>query len=315
MKKILTLFLFFMATSAHAEPLQRLYTDGNLIKTRDGDPVSLRGVSLCSLDWHKPLSMLSDIAVSKTSWPMNVVRLPVQAKEWRMNDPHKYMSQRIDPAVQICKKAGLYCIIDWHEIAPWDDQKKIKTMENFWKIVAPRYAKQPHILYEIFNEPTTPKSKTEENWIAWRKAAQKWVDDIRKVAPDTLLLIGSPHWSQMTGYAEKHPFNGKNLVYTAHVYPQYQPKSWDNLFGDAAKKVPVFVTEWGWTSKPGGFDMLYSNQDDFGEPLRAYLDERPYIHWTAWSYDPKCGPAMLGQDKDDMGKFVQEWLQDIRKAP
>lgn len=312
MKIIFIALIILLSAPANAQSLQKLYTDGSLIKTQDGTPISLRGVSLCSLDWHKPLSLLSDIAVSKTSWPMNVVRLPVQAKEWKKNDPQKYMIQRIDPAVQICKKSGLYCIIDWHDIAPWDSPEAVNNLQEFWKSVAPRYAHEPNILYEIFNEPTTPKSKTQENWLAWRSAAQKWVDDIRKVAPETLLLIGSPHWSQMTGYAKDNPFKGKNLVYTAHVYPNYKPRSWDGLFGDTAKTVPVFITEWGWTSQPGGFELLYSNSKDYGDPLRKYLDQKPHIHWTAWSYDPKCGPAMLGQDKD-MGNFVQQWLQDIHK--
>jgi len=42
----------------------------------------------------------------------------------------------------------------------------------------------------------------------------------------------------------------------------------------------------------------------------SYLDARHHIGWTAWSYDPRCGPAMLGSDKN-MGDFVKEWLGDI----
>ncbi len=287
----------------------RLAVDQNLIKTQDGDTITLRGVSLCSLDWHDPLSLINKVVRDK--WNANVLRLPVQPQEWQKHTPEQYIQERIDPAVELCYKHNLYCIIDWHDIRPWTDKNRNNDLKYFWSKVAPRYAQYKNILYEIFNEPTYPNDKTIENWKIWRETAQIWINDIRKTAPDTILLIGSPHWSQMANFAEILPFEGNNLVYTAHIYPNYSPSEWNFLFGKAAEKVPVFISEWGWSEDMNASNEIKGTLENYALPLKKYLDGRPFIHWTAWSYDPKCAPSMLGYDTE-MGEFVKNWLSGLR---
>ncbi len=289
--------------------LPRLQVESNRIVKPDGAPITLRGVSLCSLEWHKPLEQIEQVTASPEKWNVNVIRMPVQAKEWARVGAQAYIKGYLDPAVKLCKESGVYCIIDWHDISDWNKPDNIKKVEDFWKLVAPRYADQKNIIYEIFNEPTEPKARTMENWLAWRKQAQEWVDMIRKDAPDTILLVGTPHWDQMPAFAAKEPFKGNNLAYVLHLYPNWPQKDWDNLFGEASKTIPIFITEWGWSAQPKSWWGIKGTQQGYGEPLRAYLDARPQINWTAWSYDPLCGPAMLGGDKD-MGQFVKQWLEE-----
>ncbi len=309
MIRIIFLFaLFFLGPAKAQEELPRLHVGGNHLAKPDGTPVTLRGVSLCSLDWHKPLQLIPQA----TGWGVNVLRLPVQPKEWRKIPSQKYLSDRLDPAVKACSDNNIYCIIDWHAIEKWDSPETEKELKEFWKIVAPRYAAHKNILYEIFNEPTEPKSRTPENWVAWKITAQKWVDQVRSQAPHTVLLVGSPHWSQMANFAEQDPFSGQNIVYTAHVYPNWKPEQWDKLFGNAARKIPLFLTEWGWSSNEKAFWVVKGDEEKYGQPLRDYLDAHHQINWTAWSFDPLCGPAMLGQDKD-MGAFVKKWLSDFNQ--
>lgn len=305
------LIAFLFCAPASAQDL-RLGTAGNHFKTSDGKAFTPRGVSLCSLEWHRPLEQIERITTSD-KWAVNILRLPVQTKEWDRVGAEKYIRDYLDPAIKLCRDKKMQCIIDWHEIGAWNDPDKSKKLEDFWARVAPRYAADKNIAYEIFNEPTEPKAKTKENWTEWKKSMQKWVDDIRKDAPLTLLLIGSPHWSQMTGFAAEDPIRGNNIAYVAHVYPNYKPRDWDGLFGDAAQKVPVFLSEWGWSARDKAWWGIKGDRESYGEPLRAYLDARPQIGWTAWSYDPKCGPAMLGDDKD-MGDFVKGWLDEKNGA-
>jgi len=288
-------------------PLPRLMVvDGKIVRSSDQKPVTLRGVSLCSLGWiaaTKTLQSLHD-----NNWPANIVRLPVQRSVWEKMGAEAYFRVRLDPAVKQCKAQGLYCIIDWHLIERWNTPETDKLMHDFWRVVAPRYADETHILYELFNEPTEPSPRTHENWLQWRSAAQPWVDRVQKLAPHTPLLIGGPHWSQMPHFAVTSPLAGKNLVYTAHIYPQFKPPSWNRLFGDASEHIPIFLSEWGWSSHESEQKHLYySTAEAFGTPLKTFVDQRPNIHWTAWSYDTLCGPAMTGKDAD-MGKFVQDWL-------
>lgn len=296
-----------------AEPLARIKAQGASLSA-EGKPVTLRGVSLCSLEWHDPLGQIISASAPVIGWDVNVLRLPVQVKEWKRTTPEAYVRERIEPAVRLCRANGIYCILDWHAIAPWDEAQTDADLRAFWSYVAPLYADDPHILYEIFNEPTTPKSRTMENWRAWRDKAQGWVEHVRALAPETLLLVGSPHWDQMTGFAAEEPLKDGNVAYVAHVYPNWSPRAWDELFGKAAQKVPIFITEWGWSAAADTkSNEFHGSLEQYGEPLRRYLDARPNVNWTAWSYDPHCGPSMLGKDKD-MGQFVKGWLRDIRRA-
>ena len=310
MKHILTalLALVFLSASASAEStLPRLHVNGNQLQTNEGTPITLRGVSLCSLAWHDALDLIPQ---ANDTFALNVLRLPVQTVEWNRVGKESYLRDYLDPAVKVCTDNNLYCIIDWHAVEDWTDEKVIQELEDFWSVVAPRYTNHPNILYEVFNEPTTPKSHTTKNWLQWRSQAQKWVNAIREDAPDTVLLMGSPHWSQMPSFALDHPFEDNNIAYVMHLYPHIAQRYWDMIFGNASKHVPIFISEWGWTAQEENKDVLYySSRKKFGEPLKKYLKDKPHINWTAWSYDPKCGPAMLGGDSD-MYTFVKDWLID-----
>jgi endoglucanase len=306
--KFLFVFLIFIAAPAKADNLPRLQVVGNHLETPDGKSVHLRGVSLCSLDWQNPQEQLNDIAAG---WKANVVRLPVQPKEWVKSEPLKYVTEKLDPAVKLCNKHGFYCIIDWHRISDWTDEDKDKKLEEFWSIVAPRYATNPNILYEVYNEPTGPKKRDRDNWLAFRPKMQGWINQIKEFAPHTVLLIGSPSWSQMPAFAVEDPLEGSNLVYVMHAYPgNFKPSSWDKAFGNASNTIPVFMSEWGWSTSEKAFHIIQGSEETFGQPMKDYLNARPQIGWTAWSYDPKCGPAMLGNDSE-MGVFVKKWLEEL----
>jgi endoglucanase len=315
MKCFLLLAILLVIPLPGFAALPRLHVEGNTLKAADGSPVTLRGVSLCSLSWTDPVEFIKTLGSGEGGWHPDVIRLPVQPAEWERIGPGDYIAQHLDPAIRECRRNGVYCIVDWHEISDWNDAIVAGKLESFWRIIAPRYKDDPFVLYEIFNEPKAPGDRTRENWLAFRARAQKWVDMVRAKAPDTVLLIGSPFWSQMPGFAVQDPFRGDNLVYVLHLYHGWSPDTWDDLFGNAARAIPLFVSEWGWSSLlRNRLQPFYGTRAGYAAPLRAYLDARPQISWTAWSYDPECGPAMIGKDKD-MGAFVREWLSKYGKTP
>ena len=310
---LLLSILLVIPVSGSAAALPRLHVEGNTLKAADGNLVTLRGVSLCSLSWADPVAFIKALGNGEDGWRPHVIRLPVQPAEWDRIGPKDYIAQHLDPAIRECRRSGVYCIVDWHEIADWNDAAVGRKLESFWRTIAPRYKDDPFVLYEIFNEPIAPRDRTRENWLAFRKRAQKWVDMVREKAPETVLLIGSPYWSQMPAFAAQDPFRGDNLVYVLHLYHGWSPGTWDDLFGNSARTIPLFVSEWGWSSLlRNRLQPFYGTRAGYAEPLRAYLDARPQISWTAWSYDKECGPAMIGKDKD-MGLFVHDWLDEYGK--
>lgn len=309
---IILAFLFFFSLPASAEEAPRLHVQGNWLTTPNGEPVTLRGVSLCSISYNDPQKLLETLAQQKDGWSVDVVRLPVQPSEWDRLGPDQFIHDNLDPAVRQCRIAGLYCVIDWHEVADWQSETITARLNSFWGKVAPRYKNDPFILYEVFNEPRNPADDTLENWRAYRSRAQLWVDEIRSDAPDTVLLVGSPRWSQLAGFAAIEPLRGNNLVYTYHLYHGSPRADWDRLFGHASEKIPLFISEWGWSSLiRNRLTPFYGTLSGFANPVKAYLDLHPQISWTAWSYDPACGPAMTGKDQE-MAEFVRSWLKQHR---
>ena len=107
-------------------------------------------------------------------------------------------------------------------------------------------------------------------------------------------------------------FEDRWLRFLERTWPLHVLGLADELFGDAAKTIPLFVSEWGWSSHLKNIATpFYGTRGGYADPLRTYLEERPQISWTAWSYDPQCGPAMTGSDKE-MGEFVRQWLEEYR---
>jgi len=304
----------------------RLHVDGKHFKDPGGRVVVLRGVSLIelhdvTLKRPGPEFMIDLVTDPARGWHARVVRLPV-FPGYYLPDPQGYVKEFLEPAVDYCTAKGLYCIIDWH----YGESPFVRDEETrrFWADVAPRFKDYPNVFYEIFNEPVTPKPADDKIWRAWRSQAQQWVDQIRAVAPDNILLIGGPHFSQQIAGAVDYPLEGRNLAYVGHVYPggsypnflgwNRGNKGWEENIGVVADKYPVFVTEWG-------FGYVHATKvngtvEDFGAPFRKWAEKKG-VSWTAWIADYDWYPSMFERNWQPtrFGAFVQAWLASKKAEP
>jgi len=326
-----------LAVSSKADAaLPWLHVDGNHLADPSGNPVTLRGVASVNVGamGNTPFGtagLIDRMVSGGDGFDSTVVRLIVFPGD----------QGSIKPAVDECVAKNIYCIIDFHYFGDGNGQYNTpqadQDVRSFWNTVAPQFKDVPNILYEIFNEPYGPDGPDGPTaWSTWKTTAQPWVDMIRAAAPNTIVIIGSPHWSSYTQYAASSPFNGSNLVYTIHLYPSTfgagqgagwpppanQNSAWETGFGAAANKVPVFMTEGGWnaTDGIGQQNGWYGTVASFGQPLRNYLDKvHSNIGWTLWNYSPNWGPAMLDYNwmplgGDNAGQFIQQWLRDKKNS-
>ncbi|HEU0296780.1 MAG TPA: glycoside hydrolase family 6 protein [Anaerolineales bacterium] len=294
-----------------------LSVSGRFIRDPQGNNVALRGVSLVdvSVANSRPrtaqtlTNMLTDAA---SGWYARVVRFPVYPNAidgqpgWIAN-PDSYFNNHLDPAIQNCISRQIYCIIDWHYISDYNSSTIDTTTRAFWSYVAPRYANTPNVIFELYNEPINP-----DNWSTWKATAQPWVNLIRSFAPNNLILIGGPRWSQNLSSAATDPFLGSNLVYVAHIYPEHGGQStWDSWFGNAANFVPFFITEWGW--QQGGAVPTSGTQSGYGVPFSNYMESKG-LSWTAWVFDQYWQPVMFDTNynllggENYMGQFTKDLL-------
>lgn len=336
-----------------------LRVEGNQYKNPDGENVTLRGI--CTADPKlvndtadsrgKNIEEVIDLATNaERGWYSNVIHLPAEptyigdAEEsfpepvaFSQEQLDSYVENHLDLAVQKCREEGIYCLIDYHRhrFRGFTDPALDEEIQMFWETIAPRYADQSHVLFELYNEPITPTDDEidwpigpefkREVWMEWQDTAQPWVDLIRKHAPENPILIGSPLWSTYPQGAILHEeFEGQNLGYTVTLYPGHDPESvseYDSWLDSVWEEVPLFVTEWGYQPETDD-EHVKGTTEEFGQTMREWLSNRS-IHWTAWCFDPFWYPIMFDQDSDTpsnwqllggsyQGEFVRDFISSYR---
>lgn len=323
------LFAFTLLVSVTSAQAQKpwLHIDGNQIKDPAGNPVTLRGVSIlpgehhneCTTCNNKPMSeMIAWQADGSRGWYSRVLRLPVTTA--KVKDPATSFATHIDPYVQQAIALNQYVIVDLHLVSNYDVNGsggvKQQFVMDFWKYVAPRYANTPNVIFEIFNEPVNP-----DNWTSWKNYIQPVIDSIRAVAPNNLILVGSPQWSTRVNSAVTSPLTGGNLVYVYHIYPNQGAATAANLntkFGNAANTIPVMLTEFGWNQDPNYSDgVTFGTTGGWGTPFRNYIDAHPWISWQGWIFDNFWKPQYFDwnwnlMSGENQGRFMQNWLFELQ---
>lgn len=316
------------------QDLPWLHTDGRWFKDEKDNLVTLRGISFCGFnnEWgEKVLPNFPEKIVKVTNgtngWYPNVLRLPI--KDYHLeNFSLEQVYQTLKAGVDECVEQRVYCIVDWHAVdgekgANWRSPQTQQKTKDFWRYMAPRFRNYPNVIFELYNEPGYPKLVTAENWQNWRDVAQKWVDLIREQAPDNIILIASPLWAQIIQFAPEYPFEGNNLAYVNHTYGGMEkswPKElgleydWEQVFGKAADRVPIFMTEFGWQAD-AEWKFGKATTAEFGQPMKEFLNKRPNINWTIWTYDHYCSPRLADENDrvlegNNMGLFVRDWLKE-----
>jgi hypothetical protein len=338
---------------AAADPSDRgietpwLERDGNVLRDPTGTEVVLRGVNVIdpartARSWRRPLSETIDHATDPDrNWHARIIRIPVQTGDIVSVDPadgsvsgdprnevdpgtitraqlEAYVEHHLRPVVDYCGEVGVYCIVDYHRHADtnlaYTDPALDEEVRMFWDTVAPEFADESHVLYEVYNEPIGPYAgqnpgedyrirgpDAEQAWLEWREAAQPWVDTIREHAERNVVIVGSPRWSQYTYWAPHHEFEGENLAYSGHVYAGHDGlRPLGDYFGEPSREVPVFLTEFGYQRDAG--NPLSGTTSEDGAAFEAFFDEYDTVHPQIWCFDPHWKPYMF--DADDA---TDEW--------
>jgi aryl-phospho-beta-D-glucosidase BglC (GH1 family) len=133
-------------------------------------------------------------------------------------------------------------------------------------------------LYEICNEPNG-----NVDWDDVKEYANIIIPLIRENDPNTIIICGSPTWSQDVDIAVQSPLKYDNLMYTLHFYSGTHGSYLRSKAEVALKKgLAIFVTEFG-TSRADGNGGVYTKECD------VWFDwmEKNCISWANWSFCDK----------------------------
>ncbi|MGD0596362.1 MAG: cellulase family glycosylhydrolase [Sedimentisphaerales bacterium] len=317
-----------------------LHVEGNKIKDAEGHTVVLRGVSAVDISMLKEWYGIHDYIDRVTNpddpngnspgWYTKVIRYSVCPNDSFVTDspivfnPHDITDPNNEAVYEALKEAvdygaekGVYSIILWAYAKPIAD--KVAETNAFWNYMAPKFANDGNVLFELFSEPTDDAG----NWGVVKGKMQAWVNIVRTYTADNLCLVTGPCWAQQIGPAvlNSNPVEGDNIVYALHCYGKTwrMAPSWITDQIDAVSPVyPVLVTAWGY--EPNSDPNVWSagSAANFGQPFLDYLEglgigniaASAAYNWSCRMFDPNwqllCG--------DYMGCFVKDRLYEKRNA-
>ena len=301
MRILLTIVLLCLQMAVFAaDPVKQhgqLHVSGTRLCDQHGRQVVLRGVSL---GWHNLWPRFYNkkaVRTLKRDWHCSVIRasMGVMIDNNYLENPQfalDCMTAVIDAAI----KQNVYVIIDWHSHQPYAREAK-----EFFGMMARKYGRYPHIIYEIYNEPV------EDSWASLKKYAAEVIGEIRRHDPDNLILVGCPHWDQDIHLVADSPLEGySNIMYTVHYYAATHGDFLRKRTEEAVRRgIPVFVSECGATEASGDGPIDRESQAEW-----TAMCERLGISWVMWSIsdkDESC--SMLLPQATSTGR----WADDVVK--
>jgi len=315
-----------------------LHVESNRIKDPNGTIVVLRGVSLIDLGFLEgwqggAINMISrltnknDTQGNSPGWHTKIIRIPICPADSVSGWPHRwtpgsdsFYNVLLRPVIDYCAQKDAYAIIDWHYIANTYDH--VTTTHQFWQYMAPKFANDSHVMFELFNEPINDVGNNSQDWASVKSDMQQWVNLVRSYAPNNLILVGGPQWCQILAPQASNPIDGDNIVYVSHIYPAhwlsiYGSQAWfKNQIMTCAAVHPVMMTEWGFTTTSE--TLLNGTISNYGQPLMDFREDLGIGH-TAWCASHNWGPPMFWSNwtlrcgEGEMGCFTKDILYQKRK--
>ncbi|HEY4014380.1 MAG TPA: cellulase family glycosylhydrolase [Polyangiaceae bacterium] len=283
-----------------------------------------RGVARPSFEWSAIGENFSQTDYdTMKSWGANVVRFSLNQDFWII-DPSNANAvgaypDNVDAQVQGAEADGLDVILDLH----WSDAGSFSNMPGqwcmadqnsitFWTQLATKYKSDPHVLFELYNEPHdvawnvwlnggSASCNTSNGNVTYQVAGmQQLYNAVRATGAQNIVIAGGLQFAFDLSGVPSNRIVGTNIMYNTHPYNEFQKTTqaeWYNAFGFLAATDPIMATEFGDTSSSTCSSSTYdaSLLPYFDAMGTAGTNPANRISWTAWAFYPGgCGfPSLL----------------------
>lgn len=285
----------------------KLSVIGTQLHDENNEPIQLRGMSSHGLQFAGSFINEGTMNTLVNDWDAKLFRIAMYVEDNGYLTDKKTNLAKVENAIKVATDAGLYVIIDWHILKDNNPMKHVEAAKEFFADLSYRYQNYDNLIYEICNEPNG-------NDVTWEGAIKPYaeiiVPIIRENAPDAIIIIGTPTWSQDVDIAAQSPVEGTNLMYALHFYAGTHGESLINKAKTALSAgLPLFVTEWG-TSQASGRGGIYLEESDM---WLDFLDENG-ISWANWSLSSKHeSSAAIVINRSTTGDWKEDDLSDSGK--
>jgi len=294
----------------------RLQAKGNrIVGETSGDTVQLTGMSFFWSQWPEGGIFYNPKTVNwlVDDFHCSVVRAAVGVGEnGKMAGDSAGSFAQIDAVVKTATERGIYSIVDWHSHYAIANTGAAKA---FFETVATKYADNPGVVFELFNEPWS----NVYTWEQIKAYAEEIIPVIRKHSKN-LILVGTRQWSRDVDEASLNPIADDNLAYVLHFYAGSHRDTLTQRGRTAlANGIPLFVSEWGTTNEDGG-TVDKAIYPDATNDWFAWIDSNK-ISSCNWSVQNKAEASAIlkagttrlsgwnDSDLTESGKFVRELVR------
>ena len=232
---------------------------------------------------------------------MNVIRLPIWYRNFQSDDNGAWYRDEngnidfseLDEAVALCKKYGLYIIIDAHGLPghqnDYDHSGRNKSMQlfddtaagaryrevtlDFWTEIARRYKDEPTVaMYDLMNEPLGTNITRDASY---QQAFWDFSDElyraVRAADPNHIITMEAI-WAP-NAIPSPDVYGWENIVYQEHLYDVSNPQVLNKVkeIGQAGYNSPFLIGEF-YPRGAATFDYILSLYNQKG------------LSWTTWTY-------------------------------
>ena len=293
----------------------QLSVQGTKLVDKNGNAFQLKGMSTHGIFWFPDFVNEGAFKTLRDDWNTNVVRLAMYsgASEGYTGDGMRVSQDLVKKGIEICLDLDMYVIVDWHLLADKSHQVRKADAIKFFDEISKEYGKYPNIIYEICNEPN--------GYASWegdiKPYAEEVIPVIRKNDPDSVIIVGTPTWSQDIDKAANNPLQYDNILYALHFYAATHT-DWlrQRLVDCNAKGLPVVVSEFGCCDASG------NGANDFNQTKQwlQLLDKLgvSYMNWnlankneSSSAFKPSAGANGNWSEGDlsQSGAWMRKWFR------
>lgn len=302
--KLIAISLFlgiFISLNLQAQPVKKhgnLSVKGIQLTDEHGNATVLNGISYGWHNWWPRFYNKELVKWLATDWKCSAVRaaMGVDPQKGYIDQPD-WSKEKVEAVIQGAIENDIYVIIDWHS-----HSIKLEEAKRFFAEMANKYGNNPHVIYELFNEPV------KDSWPLVKAYSIELIKTIRAIDPDNIILVGSPHWDQDIHLVADDPIEGySNIMYTCHFYAGTHGKFLRDRCDYALKKgIPIFISESAGMEASGDGATDYPEWQNWIDWCKS--NKISLITWSVADKNETC--SMLNTSASSKGNWKEADMKE-----
>lgn len=279
-----------------------------------GEKMQLRGMSTHGIAWFPDFVSPETFKFLRDEWNTNCVRLAMYTHEYNgycAGGDKDRIKGLVKNGVEYATELGMYVIVDWHVLNEQNPLTYKDEALKFFDEMSELYADYGNVIYEICNEPNGSGS-----WNDVTAYANEVIPVIRENDPDSVIIVGTPTWSQDIDQALNSPLGYDNIMYALHFYAATHTDWLRSRMENCVNSgLPVFISEFGMcdASGNGAIDVYQSEQ------WKALIDKygTSYMCWNLANKNESSSiikescrklSGWTDDDLNEQGRLIRGWF-------